>query len=244
MNADGLTFAAALVAGLVGSSHCIAMCGGIALAFGAQSRRRPLSSALLYNSGRITSYAIAGALAGGLGVGLGQLLDPQVLIVVLRALAGAMLVAIGLQIALNWRLLRPIENLGFRLWHRVSPAARSLIGRRGALPALLLGGLWGWLPCGLVYSILVAATFSGGSLQGAGLMLAFGLGTAPALIATGTAASRLQRLTRRPAFRRTGGAFVVVLGLLTALMPWLMHHAPAGGYLNMLGLCGPGETLL
>ena len=55
---------------------------------------------------------------------------------------------------------------------------------------------------------------------------------------------RLQRLTRRPAFRRTGGAFVVVLGLLTALMPWLMHHAPAGGYLNMLGLCGPGETLL
>lgn len=229
MNADSLTLTAALIAGLVGSSHCVAMCGGIAIAFGAQSRRRPMVSALLYNAGRISSYAMAGALAGGLGVGLGQVIEPGVLIPALRALAGAMLVAIGLQIALNWHLLRAIESMGFRLWQRISPAARSLIGRRGVLPALLLGGLWGWLPCGLVYSMLAAASFSGGSLEGAGFMVAFGLGTAPALIATGTAATRLQRLTRRPAFRRAGGAFVVLLGVATATMPWLISAGHAHG---------------
>lgn len=205
MNGTEATLAAALVAGLVGSSHCLGMCGGIAIALGMQGRQRPLVSALLYNAGRIASYAAAGAVAGGIGLWLGQSLHAGYAPVVLRLLAGGAMIAIGLQVALNWRLLRPIERAGMHVWRRLSPQAGRLMGRRSPLSALALGAVWGWLPCGLVYAMLLAAAASGGAPEGAGLMAAFGLGTAPAMIATGAAATGGPRPHSRTAGRRRHG---------------------------------------
>lgn len=222
MTGQELTLAAALLAGLVGSAHCLGMCGGIAMLLGGRSERgtsRALAYTALYNLGRIASYAIAGALAGGLGLWLGSALAPGVWAGVLRAVLGAVMVAIGLQIALSWRLLRHVEALGLRVWQRLSPVAARLLSRRSPAAALALGMLWGWLPCGLVYVMLSAAAVSGGPLHGSGLMLAFGLGTMPALIATGAAGARLSRLQHSLGVRRVAGALVAVAGVWTAAMP-------------------------
>lgn len=223
------TLLAAFIAGLVGSSHCLGMCGGIAAALGmgtAGPNTGPgpaLGRALLYNGGRIASYAIAGGLAGGIGFVLGQAIHAPTAIVLLRVLTGAVLMAIGLQVAFNLRLLRPLETAGMHAWRRVAPLATRLMGERGLGATLLLGGLWGWMPCGLVYGMLVAAAATGEPQTGSALMAVFGLGTAPAMIATGALASRFRRLHRNPSFRRAAGLLVVALGAWTALGPLAMQ---------------------
>lgn len=241
MDSGSMTLIAALLAGLVGSSHCLVMCGPIAMAFGMDRRKRPLVSALLYNGGRICSYAIAGAIIGGLGLWLGEAIHGGYSVTILRTLVGLVMVAVGLQLAFGWRLLRPIESAGMHLWQRLSPYAGRLLQRRGPLAAFGLGALWGWLPCGLVYTMLTAAAFSGGSLEGAGLMAAFGIGTAPALIVTGTAASRFRHLTTDPRWRCIGGVLIICLGIATAAAPALMaamhggDHAAQGDHAGHMG---------
>lgn len=115
--------------------------------------------------------------------------------------------------------------------------ARRLMPVRRPLAALGLGALWGWLPCGLVYSMLLTASVSGGALGGAGVMAAFGAGTLPALVTTTAAAGQLQRLTRHPGFRRVAGATVVLLGLWTLATPHLLHSV---GLKQLTALCGAG----
>jgi len=230
------TLLAAFVAGLVGSSHCLGMCGGISAALGmgtagpAAGWASSLGRALVYNGGRIVSYAAAGTLAGGIGFVLGQAVHAPTAIVVLRVLTGLVLIAIGLQVAFNLRLLRPLETIGMHAWRRVAPLATGLMGRRGIVPTFLLGTLWGWMPCGLVYGMLVAAAATGEPGTGAALMAVFGLGTAPAMVATGALASRFQRLNRSPAFRRAAGLLVVALGAWTAFAPFAMQllHGASG----------------
>jgi|AntDeeMinimDraft_5_1070356.scaffolds.fasta_scaffold00395_7 sulfite exporter TauE/SafE len=231
MTSDPTTLTAAFVAGLAGSAHCMGMCGGIVASLGlgtAGERSGPLRSlgyALLYNGGRIASYTVAGAIVGSIGMLAGGSLQAPGTGVVLRAITGLVLVAIGLQVAFGLRLLQPIERLGFRLWARIAPLARGLMARRGALAAVGLGALWGWLPCGLVYGMLFAALAAGNPIESGGLMAAFGLGTAPAMIATGAFASRLRRYTHQPGFRRAAGIVVIGLGLWTALAPIMMSMA-------------------
>jgi sulfite exporter TauE/SafE len=224
-----LTLLAALVAGLLGSTHCLAMCGGIAgaMTMGIPEERRTSWQILgyvgLYNIGRVASYAIAGAIAGGIGLWLGSMMEVAVWSQILRWATGALLVAIGLQVALNWRGLRHLEALGGRFWRRLAPLARRLMPARNPAAALALGALWGWLPCGLVYSVLVVAAVSGGPLEGSALMAAFGVGTMPAMVATGTLAGRLRRYTADRRIRRAAGMLVVAFGLWTLLGPGLMH---------------------
>ncbi|MEF8833833.1 MAG: sulfite exporter TauE/SafE family protein [Halofilum sp. (in: g-proteobacteria)] len=234
MTSDPATLTAAFVAGLAGSAHCMGMCGGIVASLGlgtAGERAGPLQSlgyALLYNGGRIASYTIAGIIVGSIGMLAGGSLQAPGTGLVLRAITGLVLVAIGLQVAFGLRLLQPIERLGFRLWARIAPLARSLMARRGALAAVGLGALWGWLPCGLVYGMLFAALAAGNPIESGGLMAAFGLGTAPAMVATGAFASRLGRFTHQPGFRRGAGIVVIGLGLWTALAPIAMIALDSG----------------
>src|SRR5699024_9628009 len=148
---------AALIAGLFSSAHCFGMCGGIAAALGSgnpaarHSPVRGLGYQLLFNGGRILSYAIAGTIAGGASFLLSSLIDIPAWTVFLRVATGLVMVAIGLQLAINWRGLRHIEILGGKLWRRLSPLLGSLLPVRTPGAALGVGMLWGWLPCGLVY---------------------------------------------------------------------------------------------
>ena len=181
----------ALVLGLLGGGHCLGMCGGLmgalTLAIPPEQRGRRLRLLLAYNLGRILSYASAGLLLGLAGWAVAS--SPAAL--ALRVVAALLLIAMGLYLAGWWSGLTRIEALGRGLWRHIQPLASRLLPVSSLPRALLLGALWGWLPCGLVYSTLLWAASQGNAGYSAALMLAFGLGTWPVLLATGLAAERV-----------------------------------------------------
>ncbi len=213
--------ATAFLAGLVGSAHCLGMCGGISGLFALHSSvrglHRQLPMALVYNAGRLASYALLGfavAAAGSRFAALTPALGKPV-----RLVAGAVIILIGLQIAFNFRALGFLERMGGAAWSRVSPLAGRLLPVNSLPRALGLGLLWGLVPCGLVYSMLLVAATSGHAVDGALVMLAFGIGTTPAMLLTGLGAARLAQLMRDRRTRLGAGLLIVMLGILTLLMP-------------------------
>lgn len=211
----------ALLVGFFGGVHCVGMCGGIvgALTFGLPQhlRDRPAGAwpfHIAYNLGRISSYTLAGALAGGLGAGLLQLTELRQAQQMLQIIAALFMLALGLYLGGWWSGLLQVERLGGRLWRRVEPLGRHLLPVNSPLQAFALGLVWGWLPCGLVYSVLIWALAAGSALHGAQLMFAFGLGTLPNLLLMGVLAAKLGSFVRQPWPRRVAGGLVVVFGLV------------------------------
>jgi sulfite exporter TauE/SafE len=206
---------AVFLVGLLGGTHCLGMCGGIVTALTVRMpRERPRWTLhLAYHAGRITTYALAGAIAGGLGsaaLRLGGLLPAQVALYVVAQL---MLVALGLYLLGVSRYLDPLERAGRLMWARVQPAASALFPVRTAARGYAVGMLWGLLPCGLVYSVLVTALVSGSAAFGVLTMLAFGAGTLPSLLAAGTVFPALARTRGGQAARRLAGTLVIAFGL-------------------------------
>lgn len=229
MGAELPVFLGALVLGFAGSVHCVAMCGGIAGALGqAMPEKGPLESsarALLYSLGRISSYAIAGALAGAFGSVFEQ--GPSTLGLI-RFVVGLVIVVIGLQIAFNGRPFAPLERAGLALWRIAAPLARR-IGRPERLwQVYALGLVWGWLPCGLVYSGLLIAAASGRPTTGAIAMASFGLGTLPALLAASGLGAVVRRLGGGASVRRSAGLALVGFGLWSIVGTWVMTGLHAG----------------
>ncbi|EKT4458240.1 sulfite exporter TauE/SafE family protein [Pseudomonas putida] len=217
----------ALVLGLLGGGHCLGMCGGLmgalTLAIPPEQRGKRLRLLLAYNLGRIFSYACAGLLLGLAGWAVAS--SPAAL--ALRVAAALLLIAMGLYLAGWWSGLTRIEALGRGLWRHIQPLASRLLPVSSLPRALLLGALWGWLPCGLVYSTLLWAASQGNAGYSAVLMLAFGVGTWPVLLATGLAAERVNALLRRRSVRVAGGVLVMLFGVWTLPGPhqhWLMGH--------------------
>ena len=212
-------YLALFLIGLLGGTHCIGMCGGIvsALSLGGPPR---FALHLAYNCGRIVSYATAGAIAGALG-GLSLVLSDQLPVRIgLYVLANLMLVALGLYLIGITQTLAFTERFGKKLWVHLQPLGKRYLPARTVAQAFPLGLLWGWLPCGLVYSALATALTSGSALHGAGLMLAFGAGTLPNLLLAGLFAVRLRAYAALPAVRWLAGLLVLgfgVWGLISAL---------------------------
>jgi sulfite exporter TauE/SafE len=231
MNTLHFGFMAALVAGLLGSTHCLGMCGGIATLVGSGTGQPKFGRTLAFNTGRLGSYALAGALVGGLGWYVGAPVDSAAWGNLLRAAMGVLMIAIGLQVATGWGGLRRLERVGVPLWRHLSPLTRRLDPRHSGLQALAFGALWGWIPCGLVYSALLAALVSGGAAAGAGVMLAFGIGTLPAMLVLGLLGQRLRQILAGHTLQRAAGGLVITLGIWTVAGPWLVpghagHHHP------------------
>jgi hypothetical protein len=227
---EGASLGAAILLGLVGSVHCLGMCGGIA---GALSQSlpagTPLANALrssLYSLGRITSYTVAGALVGAVGhafaaaSGLG---------VSLRILAGLLIIGIALQIGGWWNGLALLERGGLGVWRKIMPIAQRLGRPDRPWKIFSIGLLWGWLPCGLVYSALATASATGSARSGALFMLGFGSGTLPALLLASSLAATLRAfLQRRPA-RRGAALLLLFFGLWIlqgAIGPMLARSGP------------------
>jgi len=216
------TLLSAFVVGLLGGVHCVGMCGGIvsALTFGLPRESRTRLGAmfpfqLAYNLGRIASYVVAGALMGGLGLLLAQVLPLYYAQKTLFVIAGLFMIALGLYLAGWWFGLTRLEEAGGRLWKRVEPLGRRLMPVKTSRQAFVLGLVWGWIPCGLVYSALIWAVSAGGVLEGAALMLAFGLGTLPNLLVMGLVAGGIVRWSRKAWVRQGAGVMVMLFGVYT-----------------------------
>jgi len=218
-----ISYLGAFVVGLLGGGHCLGMCGGIvsALTLGQPQRNAAQQGfwmlQLAYNGGRLLSYALAGALAGGLGLLLAQAGPLHQTQLVLNTLAGLFMILLGLYLGGWWSLLSRVERAGAPLWKKIEPLGRKLLPVHSATQAWLLGMVWGWLPCGLVYSSLIWAMSAGGPLQGAGLLAAFGLGTLPNLLLMGAATGWLSAFIRKPLTRKLAGILVMILGLMMLL---------------------------
>lgn len=210
---------ALFIVGLLGGGHCAGMCGGIV---GALSLQTPQGGTavlvhLAYNLGRIGSYVIAGLLAGLLGQAAGNLLALQN---VLYLCASLMLIAMGIYLLGFTQFLSPLERGGQALWQRIQPLTKRFLPVRGIAQALPLGLLWGWLPCGLVYSALTTSLASGSAGQGALLMLAFGLGTLPNLLLAGLLLARFRRFAQARAVRVVSGLLVLGYGIIGVFNYW------------------------
>jgi sulfite exporter TauE/SafE len=230
-----LTFLAALLVGALGSSHCVGMCGGIV---GVLAMNTPAGARASwwrtgayfsgYNLGRIASYTVAGAMAGLLGAGFAGMLPAGAVRYVTATISGLFFIALGLYLTGWWTALTALERQGARLWRRIEPLGRRLLPPKNWRQAAMLGLLWGWLPCGLVYSVLAWSFASADPLRGATLMLGFGLGTLPTLLAAGAAARALNDWARQPWLRIAAGMLLIVFGIA---MLW-QAFAGGGGHVH------------
>lgn len=208
---EPLSVVTAFVLGLLGSAHCMGMCGGIAATIGLRQHQKRIDHLLGYNFGRVISYSIAGALVGSLGF----LLKGEILGLALRTFAGLLLIAMGLYIAKWWQGLLQVEKLGGYAWRFIQPFAARLLPVESAKQAITLGFFWGWLPCGLVYSTLLWSATAQSASQSALLMLAFGVGTLPAMLLTGILAQQAQSLLANQYVRSISGLMVIIFGIYT-----------------------------
>ena len=231
----------AFIIGLLGSGHCLAMCGGITTMLtsaidkpanlhtakasdqgdipvnvtSSQPTCSPyafrLNLVFFYHIGRIASYCLIGAIVGFTGSIAAK--NIGIPIAGLRLLAAVFLILLGLYIGKWFLWLNRIEALGKGLWGYLSPMAKHVIPVDNRKKALALGALWGWLPCGLVYSTLTWALASGSSLTGATIMLFFGLGTLPALIALSLGIGSIKKLLVNLAFRKAMAISLIGYGI-------------------------------
>jgi sulfite exporter TauE/SafE len=226
----------ALLIGLAGGVHCMAMCGGIVAALNLPlapttltSRRANFGHQLAYSAGRIASYTCAGAIAGAVG-GLGLLYDDVLPArIALLVIANGLVIMLGLYLAGLGTGILALERVGSVVWRGVVRIGARIAPARTWPRALVVGLAWGWIPCGLVYGALATALVSGSAARGAMVMAAFGLGTLPNLLAAGIAAASLQRLVRTPRVRLLAGIGVVLLGVVgLARIPGLSDHLRRG----------------
>jgi uncharacterized protein len=209
-------------AGLLGAGHCLGMCGGIVGALSLAGGQRRWLRLALYNLGRIASYSLLGAVAGGLGYAFQQIAGPW-----LRIVAGLLLLLMGFYLADWWRALVWLERAGSSLWRYIAPWGNKLLPLNHHWQALPLGMVWGFLPCGLVYTALAFAASQGSVTTGALVMATFGLGTLPALIASGALAAQMKHWLARRALRQCMGLLLIAFGVWT--LWFAVQHGGHGG---------------
>lgn len=215
---------ALFLVGLLGGGHCVGMCGGIvtALSFGLPTSQARWPYLLCYNIGRVGSYTLIGALLGALAGGGLSLLALHPLQMGLYLLANLMLIGMGLYLAGISAVIGKVERLGAPLWRRIQPRLAQLLPIRSPSQALLVGALWGWMPCGLVYSASLSALATGKAGSGALVMLAFGLGTLPNLLAMGVFAARLKSLLQKRPVRLAAGLAVICVAVFRLAQAFLL----------------------
>lgn len=225
-----ISYLTAFIAGLLGGVHCLGMCGGIvgALTFGIKqedslssngARPSPTKSTfpylLAYNTGRIMSYTVAGTLVGGISMLASNLPILHDIQYGLQVFAALFMIALGLYIGGWWFGLRKIEKAGGVIWKQIEPISRRFIPVKSHFQAFILGSLWGWLPCGLVYTILIWAISTGNAFEGGLLMFSFGLGTLPLLLAMGVFATSLSSFIQKNWVRALAGGIIISFGVFS-----------------------------
>lgn len=230
----------AFLAGLLGGLHCFAMCGGW-LAVVAGPAAAPLEPAralrtgqFASHAGRLTTYVLLGALFGAAGgAAFAFALGP-----VQRALylaANVLLLLLAASIAIRGIEFAGLERAGLSVFRRLLPLVTRLAPRNGLAGRYLLGLVWGFTPCALVYGVLPVAMLSGGPAEGALVMLAFGVGTLPNLLAAGWTLARSRRWFAQPLYRYAAAAIVAAFALAGLYRAWFAPHTLADGPFCLFG---------
>jgi len=228
---DPITLTSAFLLGFFSTLHCVGMCGGI---IGALSLSLPLeirtnkpklfSFVLSYNIGRIISYGIAGLIAGAVGTSVLQSTGFDQGHAILRGIGVAMMVAIGLYLTGWLPQLARVEKIGIPVWKHLEPIGRKLVPVATIPKAIAYGLIWGWLPCGLVYFVLIWALTAGDAWLGALTMIAFGAGTLPTLITAGFMTSWITRFAHSARARQVVGLLIIVMAIGSLFIPMEHHH--------------------
>jgi hypothetical protein len=210
----------AFLLGLLGSGHCLGMCGGISTALGLNTTSNKISNkklftafnphVLAYNFGRIISYSFAGLIVGLLGFWLSKNLSN---LSILRYLAATMLILMGLYLGKWFNGIIYTEKLGKLLWPLIQPLSKRFMPIKSIKDALIVGMVWGWLPCGLVYSALIWASLESSVTGSVLIMLFFGLGTLPSMLATGLFAQKFNLFAKKAWFRTFSGSMMIAFGI-------------------------------
>ena len=228
---DPVTLTSAFLLGLFSTMHCVGMCGGI---IGALSLSLPVETrnqkpklfayVMTYNIGRIISYGTAGLIAGAIGAGVLQSTGLESGHAVLRGIGVMMMIAIGLYLTGWLPQIASVEKIGIPLWKRLEPIGRRLVPVASLPKALAYGLIWGWLPCGMVYFVLVWALTAGSAVNGALTMVAFGLGTLPTLLTAGFMTSWITRFTHSARARQVVGLLIIIAAIGSLFIPMEGQH--------------------
>lgn len=218
---EPLSLISALLLGFFSSSHCLVMCGGIAAAIGAKAEQHKVRTILMFNGGRLLSYATLGLLVSFVGLWLqGQ---NHLFMLIMRTLAGVMLVLMGFYVGRWWLVLTRFERVGQPIWNALRPITRGFMGSVKPHHQLALGMLWGFLPCGLIYSALAWVAANGNPVMGFLTMFFFGLGTLPALTVGTLFGNAITPILNKPLTRTFAALLLITFGLWTALAVWIHH---------------------
>lgn len=216
---EPLSLLTAFFLGFMGSTHCLGMCGGIISLLSMNNPNHTgLRNQLAYQFGRITTYSLLGLLVGGLGLMASDTHQQAVLI--LRTLSATLLILMGVYLmgltgALVW-----LERFGGQLWLHLQPLSKHIIPITNLKRATVLGLLWGFLPCGLIYTTLAWAATSASPTQGAAVMMCFGLGNLPALLSAGLFAKQVAAFRQHLLVKYGFGLSIVALGIWTLMTIW------------------------
>jgi len=247
MNLSDPQLFTAFLAGLLGGAHCLGMCGGIvaSLSFGLPQstqintatqqttnqqtnfiNKQFIGFLFAYNFGRMLSYTLAGALLGGFSMLAANLINLNILQVILHCIAGLLMLALGLYLAGWWGGLVKIEQIGGPIWKKIEPVSKQFIPVKNYKNAFFLGILWGWLPCGLVYTMLFIAIASASFIQGGLIMFCFALGTLPMLMFMGVFATSLRDLVQNQFFRQLAGMSIMLFACYSLFLAYqsMMSH--------------------
>ena len=219
---EQFSYFSAFLVGFLGVVHCAGMCGGIigALSLGqaSDSRFQKLSILLSYNLARILSYAIAGGLMGSVGWFTTHWLDIHFAQGLLQLIAALFMLMLGLYLGGWWFGLNRVERIGAVAWKKIEPLGRKLMPVKNFHQAFTLGLVWGWLPCGLVYSVLIWSVSSGSFVEGALLMASFGLGTLPNLLLMGVFAGTLLKYFQNKIIKQGSGLVIILFSFYLMIM--------------------------
>jgi sulfite exporter TauE/SafE len=232
---DLIALAAAWLSGVFGGVHCVAMCGGLATSLGSARAARPSwQHALWLNLGRIGGYTLAGALVGGLGSILWRVVRIEGLAIGVRSLVGVVLLVVAARMLFPMRFTG-LTRLSNAVWQRMLPWRDRLVPEAGIGRPLVMGMFWGWLPCGLSTTLLMAAWLEASALHGGSLMLAFGVGTLPLMTTLSWSGAHFSARLAQPSLRRVAAGLIAVAGCVTLVAPWLMHSPASHAWLQALG---------
>jgi sulfite exporter TauE/SafE len=219
------------------------MCGGIiaALTLGLpadirNSRFRMTNIVLAYSIGRIGSYSLAGALAGFIGSRFTDIFERINGQFILQIIAGIILIMLGMHIAGWMPRLKQLETLGTGVWRYLQPLGKRFLPVTNMTRALFIGVIWGWLPCGLVYSILLLAITSGSPVQGAIYLFLFGMGTLPSMFMAGIAGGLLRQYLQNSSIRQIAGLLIIISGMIIPLIQGNYLHNKHNPDIHQIGM--------